>query len=231
MKKGKAVFVEKPMALNKEEREEVFKTIQKTGVPYLVGFNRRFSKYAVEIKKHIKERINPIIINYRMNAGYIPLNHWVHTEEGGGRIVGEACHIFDLFNYFVDAEIDSISVNSINPKTKNISSRDNVVITLKYKEGSICTLTYTALGDKSYPKEALEIYFDNKIIMMNDYKNLKGYGIKIANINSKLSDKGHYKELITFVQVIKDGTKHPIPLWQIEQATKISFAVDEEINK
>jgi len=231
MKKGKAVFVEKPMALNKKEVEEVFRTIQKTGVPYLVGFNRRFSKYAVEIKKHIKERINPMIINYQMNVGYIPLNHWVHSEEGGGRITGEACHIFDLFNYFGDAEIDSISVNSINPKTKNISSRDNAIVTLKYKEGNICTLTYTALGDKSYPKESLEIYFDNKIITMNDYKELKGYGIKMANINSKLSDKGHYEELIAFAQAIKDGTNYPIPLWQIEQATKISFAVEEEIKK
>jgi len=231
MKKGKAVFVEKPMALNKKEMEEVFKTIQKTGVPYLVGFNRRFSKYAIEIKKHIKERINPMIINYRMNAGYIPLEHWVHNEEGGGRIIGEGCHIFDLFNYFVDSEIDYISVNSINPKTENISSRDNVVVTLKYKEGSICTLTYTALGDNSYPKEFLEIYFDNKIIIMDDYKSLKGYGIKTANINSKFSDKGHYEELIAFVQAIKDGAKHPIPLWQIEQATKISFVVDQKIKK
>jgi len=225
MKKDKAVFVEKPMALNKKEMEEVFKTSKKTGVPYLVGFNRRFSKYAVEIKKHIKERMNPMIINYHMNAGYIPLEHWVHTEEGGGRIIGEGCHIFDLFNYFVDSEIDSISVNSINPKTKNISSRDNMVVTLKYKEGSICTLIYTALGDKSYPKESLEIYFDNKIITMSDYKSLKGYGIKMANIHSKFSDKGHYEELIAFAQAIKDGTKYPIPLWQIEQATKISFAV------
>jgi len=231
MKKGKAVFVEKPMALNKKEMEEVFKTIQETGVSYLVGFNRRFSKYAVEIKKHIKERINPMIINYHMNAGYIPLDHWVHTEEGGGRIIGEACHIFDLFNYFVDSEIDSISVNSINPKTKNISPRDNVVVTLKYKEGSICTLIYTALGDKSYPKESLEIYFDNKIIIMNDYKSLKGYGIKMANINSKFSNKGHYEELIAFAQAIKDGTNYPIPIWQIEQATKISFAVEQEIKK
>ena len=231
MKKGKAVFVEKPMALDKKEMKEVFTTIQKTGVPYLVGFNRRFSKYAVEIKKRIKKRINPMIINYHMNASYIPLNHWVHTEEGGGRIIGEACHIFDLFNYFVDAEIESISVNRINPKTENISSRDNVVATLKYKEGSVCTLTYTSLGEKSYPKESLEIYFDNNIITMNDYKELKGYGIKTANINSKLSDKGHYEELIAFSQAIKDGTKYPISLWQMEQATKISFAVEEETKK
>jgi predicted dehydrogenase/threonine dehydrogenase-like Zn-dependent dehydrogenase len=231
MKKGKAVFVEKPMALNKKEMEEVFKTIQETGIPYLVGFNRRFSKYAVEIKKHIKKRINPMIINYHMNAGYIPLDHWVHTEEGGGRIIGEGCHIFDLFNYFVDVEIDSISVNSINPKTKNVSSRDNLIVTLKYKDGSICTLTYTALGDKSYPKETLEIYFDNKIIAMNDYEELKGYGIKMANINSKFPEKGHYEELIIFSQAIKDGTNYPIPLWQIEQATQIGFSVEEEIKK
>ena len=110
----------------------------------MVGFNRRFSKYAVEAKKHIKDRINPMIINYVMNAGYIPLEHWAHTEEGGGRIIGEGCHIFDLFNYFTDAKVVSISVDSISPRTKNLSQRDNVVATVKYDDGSLSTLTYTS---------------------------------------------------------------------------------------
>ncbi len=134
MKKGKAVFVEKPMALNEYELEKVLKTIEETKVPYTVGFNRRFSKYAVEVKKHIKDRLNPIIVNYQMNAGYIPLDFWVHTKEGGGRIIGEGCHIFDLFNYFTDSEVATVSVDSISAKTDNISYRDNVVVTLKYKD-------------------------------------------------------------------------------------------------
>ncbi|WP_434303261.1 bi-domain-containing oxidoreductase [Clostridium botulinum] len=231
MKKGKAVFVEKPMALNEYELEKVLKTIEETKVPYTVGFNRRFSKYAVEVKKHIKDRLNPIIVNYQMNAGYIPLDFWVHTKEGGGRIIGEGCHIFDLFNYFTDSEVATVSVDSISAETDNISHRDNVVITLKYKDGSICTLTYTSLGNNSYSKEFCEVYCDGKIIIIDDYKKINGYGVKVENIQSSNSDKGQYEEILEFSKVIKSGENYSIPVWQLEQASKISYLVEMELNK
>ncbi|QAT40503.1 bi-domain-containing oxidoreductase [Clostridium sp. JN-9] len=231
MKKGKAVFVEKPMALNMEEMHEVLKTIEETKVPYTVGFNRRFSKYAAEAKEYIKNRVNPMIINYQMNAGYIPLNNWVHSEEGGGRIIGEGCHIFDLFSYFTDAKVQSISVDSISPKTKNISHNDNAVITLKYGDGSLCTLTYTSLGNNEYPKEFCQIYFDNKIITIDDYKKINGYGIRILNAESRSSDKGHYEELMEFAKAIKNGDKYSIPLWQLRQASEISYFVQSQLMK
>ncbi len=231
MKKGKAVFVEKPAALNEEDLDIVLKTVDETKAPYMVGFNRRFSKYAVEAKKHIKDRINPMIINYQMNAGYIPLDHWVHTEEGGGRVIGEGCHIFDLFNYFTDAKIMSVSVDSIAPKGKNISQRDNVVATLRYDDGSLCTLTYTSLGNNEYSKEFCQIYCDGKIINIDDYKKITGYGVKVANIENKISDKGQYEELIEFAKDIKSEENYSIPIWQIEQATKISFLIDKELIK
>lgn len=229
MKKGKAVFVEKPVALSVEEMQEVLKTIEETSAPYTVGFNRRFSKYAVEAKEHIKGRINPLIINYQMNAGYIPLDNWVHTEEGGGRIIGEGCHIFDLFNYFTDSKVLSISVDSINQKTKNISQRDNVVTTIKYEDGSLCTLTYTSLGNNKYPKELCQIYCDGKIIIIDDYKKLNGYGVKLKNIESVSSEKGQYEELIEFAKSIKGNDNYSIPLWQLEQASNISYIVEKNI--
>ncbi|OAA94197.1 bi-domain-containing oxidoreductase [Clostridium coskatii] len=231
MKKGKSVFVEKPMALNEEEMDRVLETINETNVPYTIGFNRRFSKYAVEAKNHIANRINPMIINYQMNAGYIPLDHWVHTEEGGGRIIGEGCHIFDLFNYFTDSKVTSVSVDSIDSKSKNISPRDNVVATLKYDDGSLCTLTYTSIGNGSYPKEFCQIYCDGKIITIDDYKKLNGYGVKLQNIESKASEKGQYEELVEFAKAIKEGKNYSIPIWQLEQATKVSYLVEQELVK
>lgn len=231
MKKGKAVFVEKPMALNNEELEDVLKVIEETKIPYTVGFNRRFSKYALEAKKHIKDRLNPIIINYQMNAGYIPLDFWVHTEEGGGRIIGEACHIFDLFNYFTDSEVKSISVDSISPKTDNISYRDNIVITLKYKDGSLCTLTYTSLGNGNYSKEFCQIYCDGKIIIIDDYRKINGYGVKVANIQSSSSDKGQYEELVEFAEAVRNGKNYSIPICKLKQASKISCLIEMELNK
>jgi len=229
LKAGKAVFSEKPMALNKEELDKLVQTIDETRKPFMVGFNRRFSKYAREVKKHILYRINPIIINYQMNVGYIPLDHWVHTEEGGGRIIGEACHIFDLFNYFTDSEVKSISVDGITPKTRHFSSRDNSVITLKYNDGSICTLTYTALGNNQHPKEICHIYFDGKILIIDDYKKLECFGVKTLKLKTREPDKGQYEELIEFAKYLKSEIRSPIPLWQMIQATKISFKVNDAL--
>ena len=226
LKVGKAVFLEKPMALNKKELNELVKAINETKKPFMVGFNRRFSKYAREVKKHISQRINPMIINYQMNAGYIPLDHWVHSEEGGGRIIGEACHIFDLFNYFTESEIESISVDRITPKTKHVSAQDNAVITLKYKEGSTCSLTYTALGNNQFPKEFCQIYFDNKIIIINDYKKLEGYGVKLKVEKSIEPKKGQYEELAEFSKYLRGDIQQPVHLWQLVQATEISFIVN-----
>ena len=230
LKAGKAVFLEKPMALNKEELDELVATINKTKKPFMVGFNRRFSKYAREAKRHISVRINPMIINYQMNAGYLPLDHWVHTEEGGGRIIGEACHIFDLFNYFIETEVQSISVDRITPKTEHFSAQDNAVITLKYKDGSICNLTYTALGNTKYSKEICHIYFDGKIIIINNYKKLEGYGLRVKEMKSIESNKGQYEELTEFAKYLRGKIHQPVPLWKMIQVTEISFKIEHALS-
>ncbi len=224
---GKAVFVEKPMALTLEETNQVIETVKKTGSPFMVGFNRRFSKYAVEVKKAIANRRNPMIVSYRMNAGFIPQESWVQSEEGGGRIIGEGCHIIDLFNFLTDSRAESISVNQITPKTDHVSRTDNCVITVKYADGSVCTLTYTGQGSKEYGKEFFEIFVDGSVITMDDYKSLKGYGVKLEEIKTAGSEKGQYEELEAFYDAITKGDGYPIPVWQMEQATKLSIIAQE----
>jgi predicted dehydrogenase len=221
---GKAVFLEKPMALNQQELDRLVAVIQDTQQPFMVGFNRRFSPCAAEIKRHLATRTNPMIINYQMNAGYIPLDNWVHTDEGGGRIIGEACHIFDLFNYFTDAEAASLSVDQLTPATGYYSPRDNVIITVKYKDGSVCSLTYTTLGNNRYPKEFCQIYCDGKIIILDDYKKLSGYGLTIPDLKSAQPDKGQKQALEAFAEYARNTHQIPIPLWQMIQATEISLA-------
>jgi len=190
----------------------------------MVGFNRRFSPFAKKIKEQIKNRTNPMIISYRMNAGYIPLDHWVH--EDGGRIIGEGCHIIDLFNYFTESEIKSVSVDKINPNTKAISSNDNVSINIKYKDGSVANLIYTALGNSKYPKENLELYCDNIIYKVTDYLELEIFGDKITKEVLKQQDKGHLQELIEFHDtLIGKGEKLPIKLDDMIQTTKTTFLV------
>lgn len=223
LKAKKAVFVEKPLALNKEETQAIMETVKETGMPLLVGYNRRFSKYAQEIKKHIKDRINPLIVNYTMNAGFIPLDCWIQKEEGGGRIIGEGCHILDLFTFFTDSEAESVSVNNITPKTQNISGSDNCVITVKYKDGSLCNLIYTGQGNKIYRKEYCEVFCDGNVYVIDDYKKLISYGKKVKHIESAISEKGQFEEMVAYYNSIKNGNGYPIPLWQLEQTSIISF--------
>jgi len=227
LKAGKHTFVEKPLAVNKEELDEIkaFYNSDIENKPVLMtGFNRRFSQCSQEIKKHTDKRINPLFIQYRMNAGHIPLDHWVH--ESGGRIVGEGCHLIDLMTYFTGSKIKSISVEKVSPNNEKISAADNVSIVLKYEDGSVCTIQYFAVGSKAISKEYMEVHFDEKTIIMDDYKTLKGYGVKLKEINKGRSDKGQKEELESLYDTLKGNkTDWPIALWDMIQTTEITFAI------
>ena len=223
LRAGKAVFVEKPMALNREEMAAVMAAARESGAPFMVGFNRRFSKYAVEMRRLVAGRTNPLMVMYRMNAGFIPQDSWIQGPEGGGRMIGEGCHILDLFNYLTGSPATSISVDQLSPTTNHVSKTDNVVVTVKYEDGSVCTLLYTGQGSKEYGKEYCEVFCDGKTLVMNDYKKLSGYGCKVPELKSSGPEKGQYEELEAFYEAIKHGDGHPIPLWQLEQATALSI--------
>ena len=162
LKAGKNVFVEKPLAIKKPELEaieEFYDNNTNNNPPLLmVGFNRRFSPYAREIKKYTDKRINPLFIRYRMNAGYLPPDHWVFNQ--GGRIIGEACHIIDLMSYFTGSEIISVSGQSLHPKTEYYSKSDNKTFSIEYKDGSVATIDYFSNGNPALSKEYMEIHFD-----------------------------------------------------------------------
>jgi len=231
---GKHVLLEKPLALCRDDlaKIEAFysETDEGKSKPILLtGFNRRFSRYARRISELIRERSNPMIINYRMNAGYIPLNHWVHGDEGGGRNLGEACHIYDLFTFLTASPVISVQASSVCPATGHYIPGDNFTATMTFSDGSVATLTYTALGCKEYPKELMEIFVDGKVIVLEDYRLLKILGAKAKGIETKISDKGQKDELIDFFRAIRDGGEWPIPLWQQIQATEISFQVERQL--
>ena len=164
-----------------------------------------------------------------MNAEYIPLDHWVHTEEGGGRNLGEACHIYDLFTFFINSKVTTTQCQSLAPKTDHYSSHDNFVATLGFEDGSIATLTYTALGSNKIPKEQMEIFSDGKVLSLNDYKKLQVHGTNAKGVTSKLIDKGHKRELEAFAETLKKGGEWPIPLWQQLQATEIALNVEDQL--
>lgn len=224
---NKHVFVEKPLATSQEELEKIkeFYKDDNSSKPILsVGFNRRFSKYLKEIKKYTDQRINPMIIHYRMNAGFLPLDHWTH--ESGGRIIGEACHIIDLITFLTNSEVGNIMVESLNPNTEGYNPSDNKTFILKYKDGSVACIEYFAVGSKKLGKEYMEVHFDGKSIILDDYKSLKGYGIKINEFTTRTSQKGHLEELIALHDSLTGkNNEWPIPLWELIQTTEITFAI------
>ncbi|NEP08921.1 MAG: Gfo/Idh/MocA family oxidoreductase [Symploca sp. SIO2C1] len=231
---GKHVLVEKPLALEPAELEQITSFYQgsREGKPILLtGFNRRFSPYARRIYQLVQGRSNPMILNYRMNAGYIPLDHWVHSEEGGGRNRGEACHLYDLFTYLTGSKVTAVNAHSIVPKTSHYSSRDNFVATMNFADGSVATLTYTALGTTSYPKEKLELFVDGKVLVIDDYRELILAGVRAKNLKTPTMEKGQKQELEIFAQAIQQGKEWPILLWQQIQATEISFAVEQQLGE
>ena len=222
-KAGKAIFVEKPMALNQTELDALAAVLEETHVPYMVGFNRRFSPAARRAKEIIEGRQNPLMIFYRMNAGYLPPEHWTQTEQGGGRIIGEACHIFDLFQYLVDSPVAEVKPTHIRPQSDHILAGDNVTITMSYEDGSVATLLYTALGASDFGKEYMELYADGKILVLNDYRSLQLHGTGMKGWSALEQDKGHVDELKAFATNIQKRESGPILLSTIVETTRISF--------
>lgn len=236
LKAGKHVLVEKPLTLSREELAELqafygneAAAAGVSGKPILLtGYNRRFSPHVLRMQRLLAQRSAPFILNYRMNAGFIPLDHWVHGPEGGGRNLGEACHIYDLFTALANAEVTGIAAQAIKPATAYYGRNDNFVATLSFADGSVANLVYTALGHKAVPKEAAELYVDGNIAVLNDYKSLTVHGAKKQSLQTRLQDKGLMIELERFAQGIQTGD-WPIPWWQQVQVSEVAFAVEEMV--
>ena len=228
IKAGKNIFVEKPLALNTIELESIITEYEKLSDPIsiTVGFNRRFSPHSQKAKKLIGNA--PMNIIATMNAGFIPPDVWVQDMKvGGGRIIGEACHFIDLLTYLTGSQVTSVVMNAmgINPE----ENTDNAVITLKFANGSQGVINYFSNGSKEYAKERIEIFSQGRILVLDNFRKLKGYGFKDFSSMSTSLDKGHKSQFVKLIKQIKEGGPSIIPFEDIINTTKASFAAIESL--
>ncbi len=227
LRAGKAVFVEKPLALNEAQLELVLDAYNDAPSPLLmVGFNRRFAPFTSELRNLFTPRAQPLVIHYRANAGKIPLTHWTQDKyQGGGRILGEVCHFVDWVQALVGARPIQVYARAL--PNGGVYNDDNVVITITYQDGSIGTILYAANGDKQMGKERIEVFGGGRMAVLDDWRTLTlGDGAKTKSHKARMNqDKGHAAELRAFVDaVIKSGSA-PIPMRELVDTTRVTFAV------
>ena len=231
LRAGKHVLLEKPLALTASDLGEIEQFFAgespQEGRPMLLtGFNRRFSPHARRLREWVGQRSNPMMLDYRMNAGYLPGDHWTQNGEGGGRNLGEACHIYDLFTYLTNARVERVHVTAIRPATAHYKGQDNFTASMSFSDGSVATLTYTSLGSREHPKEQLTVFVDGKVIALDDYKSLTIAGGKGRELRTRLPEKGQKEELECFFDAIARGGDWPIPLWEQVQATRVALDIE-----
>lgn len=226
LKADKNVFVEKPLAMNQKELDEVLEAFKNSNGHLMVGFNRRFSSISKEIKKRFEGNGEPKVINIRVNAGFIPKEHWTQNPElGGGRIIGEICHFIDLFQFFTDARPTKVYAESIKTSNAKITPEDNIAITVSYSDGSIGNLVYVANGDKSLPKELVEVFSGGKIGRIHDFREGSFHsGNKEEKL--KMPGKGHKQEVQVFLEELTQGRcRGPISFESLYDTTQLTFKI------
>ena len=226
---NKHVFVEKPLALSIQELKLIEEASKKSKGSLVVGFNRRFSKHILKIKSLIGESQLNLIAT--MNAGFIPSDVWVHDLEiGGGRIVGEACHYLDLLTYLCGSEIKSVCMTALGENPQDNS--DNVSILVKMKNGSNGVINYFSNGSKSYMKENLKIFYQEKTIVMENFKKTTGFGISgFSKLKTNL-DKGHKSQFRLIIENLKsNGEISIISYNELMNVTRASFACIQSLKQ
>jgi predicted dehydrogenase/threonine dehydrogenase-like Zn-dependent dehydrogenase len=227
---GKNVFVEKPLALNEDELNQIINVYKTSGKTLTVGFNRRFAPLAIQMKKALGAADTPMNIIATMNAGFIPSKVWVHDMEiGGGRIIGESCHFIDLISYLAGSKVKSVCMNSMGIESKE--NTDNACILLKYENGTNAVINYFSNGSKSYSKERVEVFHQDRTLIMDNWRKLKGFGFKNFNSASSSQDKGHQNQFNLLINAVQNGGNQIILFDEIVNTTKASFAAIESLKK
>jgi predicted dehydrogenase/NADPH:quinone reductase-like Zn-dependent oxidoreductase len=232
LESAKMVFVEKPLAVNREQLETVrtafAKAMSEGRAPFLmVGFNRRFAPLTERLMRFFSGRTEPMLLHVRCNAGFVPKTSWIQDAENGGRIVGELCHFVDWARSVIGCPLRRVTAAAL-PNSARYSG-DNVTVTLAFEDGSVANLLYLANGDRAVAKEYFEVFCGGSIARLDDFKTLSlSRGGKTEVIKGG-QDKGHRREIALTVEAMRLGKDSPISFEELAEVTQATFAVEEAI--
>lgn len=230
---GKHVFVEKPLALTLDELDELEAVYQDTGGKQhlMVGFNRRFAPLVQQMKTLLSASKQPKSFIMTMNAGEIPADHWTQDPAvGGGRIVGEACHYIDLMRFLVGSEITGFTATKMGGVQGVEVTEDKASITLTFADGSFGTILYLANGGKAFPKERIEVFANDAVLQLDNFKALRSYGwpgFKGKKLMSQ--DKGQQACATLFIQAVQQGKPTPIPADEVFEVSRVSINIAKSL--
>lgn len=229
LRAGKHVFVEKPLALSWDELDDVVAAWREAGAPVLmVGFNRRFSPAIEALASALPPQRGPLVMNYRVNGGYIPGDHWVQTAEGGGRNLGEACHMYDTLRFLAASPVQSIAAAAIQPGDRPVLRTDNFTATLGYRDGSLGSVMYTAIGPKTgLGKERLEVFCDGDAYVLDDFQRLTRASDQRVLWEAGAPDKGHEREMSRLADALSQGEPPPIPVEELFETTAVALHIED----
>ncbi len=236
LKAGKHVYVEKPLAINEEQLRSIVESYdeaqEKSESILFVGFNRRFSPFTRWLKEWFRGVEEPLAVHCTINAGPVPPDHWVHDpEQGGGRIIGEVCHFVDLIQYLTGSVPVRVYAETLD--TEAYKSSDNVVITLKMANGSVGSITYVAGGDKSYPRERVEVFGGGAVGVIENFRS--AIFVRDAKRKHKRNflaiDRGHRGELEAMLSAIRSGGEPPVAFEEYVATTLATFAMEKSLGE
>ncbi|WP_428938304.1 bi-domain-containing oxidoreductase [Fontivita pretiosa] len=228
---GKHVFVEKPLCMTPQELEQIERAVEASpGVCLMVGFNRRFSPHTQAIRQAFASRGTPMMIGYRVNAGVAPRDSWLQDRSiGGGRIIGEVCHFVDWCEAVIGSTPVQVQAECIATDDARFNAQDNLVVTMRYGDGSVATIQYVSLGPGELPKERAEVFAAGGAAILDDFRLTTFYGIRRATVKTR-QDKGFAGELSAFVTAVRDGGSPPIPLQSMARSTRVTFAIVQSLS-
>jgi predicted dehydrogenase len=231
------VLCEKPLAILPEQLDDIGRVLQdieesegRFNPLLVVGYNRRFAPLAIRLVNYFRERSEPLVASYRINAGYLPGNHWLHDpQQGGGRIIGEGCHFIDFLTFLVGQAPRSVSAHGL--PDEGSYHEDNVVITLSFPDGSLGTVSYLANGDKSFPKERIEVFSGGRAAVLDDFRSLElvHEGHRKTARSRLRQDKGHQAIWQAFIEAINADSPPLIPYGQLLGVSQAAFAAVESL--